>query len=161
MSVAAAASGHHVFVLFQHHVLVIIKVEQVDGEELVGHAARRLDAFDQLQGVNYGLDSGVVGRPHVLAQGEGAGALAVVSVVPARRHDPTRPADLLEVHVEGEALAGPGRALFLAVVYRAGAAGRWSQHGGLGQAGSGRGVMWIWRRKKNCLISQKQKTNAQ
>lgn len=120
---AAAAPSHHVFVLLQHHVLVIIEVEQVDGEELVGHAARRLDAPDQLQGVNDGLDGGVVGRPHVLAQGEGAGAPAVVGVVTPGGHDPARPADLLKVHVEGEALAGRGRALLVAVVHGAGAAG--------------------------------------
>lgn len=145
---AAAASGHHVFVLLEHHVLVIVKVEQVDGEELVWHAAWRLDAFEQLQGVDDGLDGGVVGRPHVLAQGEGAGALAVVSVVPPRRHDPARPADLLEVHVEGEALAGRGRPFFLAVVRRAGTAGKWSHEGGPRQGGGGLGVVWLWRRRK-------------
>lgn len=144
LSVAAAASGNHVFVLLQHHVLIIVKVEQVNGEELVWHAARRLDALDQLQGVDDGLDGGVVGRPHVLAQREGAGALAVVSVVAARGHDPARPADLLKVHVEREALAGHGHALVLAVVHRAGAAGRRSHHGGLRQAGSVCGVMWLW-----------------
>lgn len=144
MSVAAAASSHHVFVLFQHHILVIVKVEQVDGEELVWHTAWRLDAFDELQGVNDGLDGGVVGRPHVLAQREVAGALAVVSVVPSRGHDPARPADLLKVHVEGEALAGHGHAFFLAVVHRAGTARRWSQHGGLRQTGRVCGVVWIW-----------------
>lgn len=52
VSVAAAASSHHVIILLQHHVLIIIKVEQVDGEELVRHAAWRLYAFDQLQGVD-------------------------------------------------------------------------------------------------------------
>lgn len=72
MSVAAAASSHHVIVLFQYDILIIIKVEQVDGEELVRHAAWRLDAFDQFQGIDDGLDRGVVGWPHVLTQGEGA-----------------------------------------------------------------------------------------
>lgn len=126
MSVAATASSHHVIILFQHHILVIIEVEQVDGEELVGHAARRLNAFDQLQGIDDGLDSGVVGWPHVLTQGEGAGAFAVVSIVAPWRHDPARPADLLEVDVEGQALAGQSHALFLAVVHRAGTAGGWT-----------------------------------
>lgn len=81
MSVAATASSHHVVVLFQHHILIIVKVQQVDGEELVRHAARRIDAFHQLEGVDDGLDGGVVGWPHVLTKGEGAGAFAVVSVV--------------------------------------------------------------------------------
>lgn len=123
MSVAATASSHHVVILFQHHILVIIEVEQVDGEELVGHAARCLNAFDQLQGIDDGLDSGVVGWLHVLTQGEGAGAFAVVSVVAPGRDDPARPADLLEVDVEGQALAGQRHTLFLAVVHRAGTAG--------------------------------------
>lgn len=46
MSVAAAASSHHVIILFQYHILVVVEVEQVDGEELVRHTARCLDAFD-------------------------------------------------------------------------------------------------------------------
>lgn len=87
-SVAATAPSYHIIILFQHHILSIIEVEQVDGEELVRDTARRLNAFDQLQGVDDGLDSGVVGRPHVLTQGEGAGAFAVVSVVAPGRHDP-------------------------------------------------------------------------
>lgn len=122
MSVAATASRHHVIILFQHYILIIIEVEQVDGEELVGDAARRLNAFDQLQGVDDGLDGGVVGRPHVLTQREGAGAFAVVSVVAAGRHNPARPADLLEVDVEGQALAGQRHTFLLAVVQGAGAA---------------------------------------
>lgn len=98
---ATAASSHHVVVLFQHHILLVIKVEQVDGEELVWDAARCLNAFDQLQGVDDGLHGGVVGRPHALTQREGAGALAVVGIVAPGRHDPARPANLLKVHVKG------------------------------------------------------------
>lgn len=116
VSVAAAASCHHIIILFQHHILCIIKVKQVDGEELVGDAAGCIDAFDQLQSVDDGLDGGMVGGPHVLTQGEGAGAFAVVGVVAARRHDPTRPADLLKVDVEGLALAGRRGTVLLAVV---------------------------------------------
>lgn len=126
MSVAATASSHHVVILFQHHILIVIEVEQVDGKELVGHATRLLNAFDQLQSVDDGLDGGVVGRPHVLTQGEGAGAFAVVSVVAPRRHNPARPADLLKVDVEGLALTGRRHAFLLAVVQGAGAAGGWN-----------------------------------
>lgn len=126
MSVAATASSHHVVILFQHHILIVVEVQQVDGEELVGHAARRLNASDQLQGVDYGLDGGVVGGPHVLTQREGAGAFAVVRVVAAGRHDPARPADLLEVHVEGLALTGQRRRFLLGVVQGAGGAGGWT-----------------------------------
>lgn len=100
-SVATAASSHHVVVLFQHYILFVIKVEQVDGEQLVGDAARCLHAFDELQGVDDGLDGGVVGRPHALTQREGAGALAVVGIVSPGGHNPARPANLLKVHVKG------------------------------------------------------------
>lgn len=100
-SVATTASSHHVVVLFQHHILLIIEVEQVDGEEFVRDAARSLNTLDQLQGVDDGLDSGVVGRPHARAQREGAGALAVVGIVASGGHDPARPTNLLKVHVEG------------------------------------------------------------
>ena len=142
-SVAATAARHHVIVLLEHHVLVVVKVQQVDGEQLVGHAARRLDAPRQLQGVDDGLHRGVVAGPHVLTQREGAGALAVVGVVATRRHDPARPADLLEVHVEGQALAGrrgPAGVL-LAVVQGPGAAGgRGPRHGYVGQQGRVHGI---------------------
>ena len=125
---AATAPGHHVVVLLQHNVLVVVEVEQVDGVELVGHAAGRIDALGEFEGVDDGLDSGVVGGAHVLAQREGAGALAVVGIVAAGRHDPARPADLLEVHVERLPLAG--RLLpILIVVQRAGAAPACPSHG--------------------------------
>lgn len=123
-SVAAAAPSHHVVVLFQNNVLVVIKVEQVDGKQFVGHAARRLDASDQLQCVDDGLHSGVVGWFHVLTQREGAGALAVVGVVTLGGHDPARPADLLEVDVQRQALAGLQPAFLVRVVQGASAAGR-------------------------------------
>jgi len=126
MSVAATASSHHVIILFQHHILIIIKVEQVDGEELVGHAARHLNGFDELQSIDDGLDGGVVGRPHVLTQRELAGAFAVVRVVAPGRHDPARPADLLEVDVEGQTLAGKRCPFLLAVVQGAGHARGWT-----------------------------------
>ena len=42
-SVAAAAECHHLVVLFQDDVLVVVEVEQADGVELVGYAARRVD----------------------------------------------------------------------------------------------------------------------
>lgn len=87
-SVTATASSHHVIILFQHHILSIIEVEQVDGEELVRDTAWCLNAFDQLQGIDDGLDSGVVGWPHVLTQREGTRAFAVVSVVTPGRHNP-------------------------------------------------------------------------
>ena len=63
MSVAATAPGHHVVVLLQHNVLVVVEVEQVDGVELVGHAAGRIDALGEFEGVDDGLTvAWLVGR---------------------------------------------------------------------------------------------------
>lgn len=140
---AAAASCHHVIILLQHHILIIIKIQQVDGEELVWYAARRLNAFSQLQSVDDRLDGGVVSGSHVLAQREGAGALTVVGIVPPRRHDPPGPANLLEVHVEWQALA---RHLLyvLVIVQGAGAAVEAWGVGEVGQVGHSWGLIGIW-----------------
>lgn len=102
---ASTASCYHVVILFEHHIAVVVEVEQVDGEELVRYAAGRVDAPGELQGVNDGLHCGVVRGPHVLAQREGAGTLAVVRIVAPWRHNPAGPADLLKVDIEWQALA--------------------------------------------------------
>lgn len=81
-SVAATAPSHHVIILLEDHILIIIKVEEVDGVELVGHTAGAADTLTQLEGVDDGLHCGVVCRTHVLAQREGTGAFAVEGVVP-------------------------------------------------------------------------------
>lgn len=81
-SVAAAAPSHHVIVLLEDHILIIIEVEEVDGVELVRHAAGAADTLAQLQGIDDGLHRGVVRWAHVLTQREGAGAFAVEGVVP-------------------------------------------------------------------------------
>lgn len=114
----AAASRHHIVVLLQNNVLVVVKVQQVNAEEFIRHAAGRLDALGQFEGVDDGLNCGVVGGPHVLTQGERTGAFAVVGIVAARRHDPPRPADLLKVHVERQTLT---RHLLYAVIVVRGA----------------------------------------
>lgn len=119
----AAAPGHHVIVLLEDHVLIVIKVKEVDGVELVRHAAGAADALAQLQGVDDGLHGGMVGRPHVLTQGEGAGASAVVGVVTPGGDDPPRPADLLKVHRQGVPLARL-QAVQRACAARAGQLGR-------------------------------------
>lgn len=129
---AATAPGYHVIVLLQHHVLIVVKVEQVDGVKLVWHTAGRVDALGELEGVDDGLDGGMVGGAHVLAQGEWAGALAVVGVVAAWRHDPAGPADLLKVHVERLALAG-GDLTVLVIVQRTGTASACPKHGKHGE----------------------------
>lgn len=58
-----------------------------------------------------GAHSGVVGRSEVSSQRERAGTFAVVGVVTPGRDDPARPADLLKVNEEGDALAGLGAAV--------------------------------------------------
>lgn len=100
----ATASCHHIIVLLQHDVLIVVKVQQVNAEEFVRYAAGGLNALGQFEGVDDGLNRGVVGRPHVLAQGKRTGAFTVVGVVAAGRHDPPRPADLLKVDVERQTL---------------------------------------------------------
>lgn len=100
----AAASRHHIIILLQHDVLIVIKVQQVNAEEFIRYTAGGLDALGQFEGVDDGLNCGVVGRPHVLTQGKRTGAFAVVGIVAARRHNPPRPADLLKVDVERQTL---------------------------------------------------------
>lgn len=105
----AAAQRHHVVVLLQNHVLLVVKVQQADGLESVRDAARRphLAAGDP-ERVHDGAHRGVVGGSQAHPQREGAGASAVVGVVPAGRDDPARPADLIKVNKEGRPLAGLG-----------------------------------------------------
>lgn len=57
-----------------------------------------------------GLHSRMIRGAETLSEWERAGALAVVSIVPPWRDDPACPADLLEVHKEGDTLAGHGAA---------------------------------------------------
>lgn len=110
-SVTAAAQRHHVVVLLQHHVLLIVEVQQTDGLEPVGDAAGGPHLVaGELERVHDGAHRGVVGGPQVSAQGERAGALAVVGVVTPGRDDPAGPADLLEVDEERNPLAGLGGA---------------------------------------------------
>lgn len=96
--VTTTASNHHVVILLQDDVLVVVKVEQADGVELVGHTARRVHVFHHTQGVDDALHRGVVGRLLALAQWEGALALALIGVVAVGGDDPARPADLLKVN---------------------------------------------------------------
>lgn len=81
---APAATCHHIVILLQNHVLIVVKIKQINAEEFVRNAARRLDAFGEFKGVDDGLHRGVVRRPHVLPQRERAGPFAVVGVVAAR-----------------------------------------------------------------------------
>jgi hypothetical protein len=98
MSVTSATCNHHVVVLFQDDVLVVIEVEQADGVEFVGDATRRAHIFHHAQSVNDALNGCVVGWFLVLSQRKRALAGTVISVVAVGRDDPARPADLLKVH---------------------------------------------------------------
>jgi len=116
VSVTPAAGGHHFVVLFQNDVLIIVKVQQTDGIEFVGHAAGRVDIGADLKSVDDALDGGVIRRLLVLPQWERTDALAVVGVVALRRYDPPGPPDLLEVDVHFLALAGPFAASRVSVI---------------------------------------------
>lgn len=105
MSVATTASCHHIIILLQHYILIIIKVQEVDGEELVGHTTRCVYAFGKFECVDDGLHCGVVCGSHVLAQRKGTGPFAVVCIVATGRHNPPRPANLLKVNVQWQSLA--------------------------------------------------------
>lgn len=105
ISVATTASCHHVIVLLQNYILIIIEVQEVDREELVGHTAWHLYSFGELECVYDGLHCSMVRGSHVLAQRKGTGPFAMVCIVATGRHDPSRPADLLKVNVEWQSLA--------------------------------------------------------
>lgn len=104
----AAAQRHHIVILLQDHVLLIIEVQQADGLESFGNAAGRPNVAGEFERVHDGAHSGMVGGSEVAPQRERAGAGAVVSVVTAGGDDPARPADLLEVNKERNPLAGLG-----------------------------------------------------
>lgn len=107
-SVTAAAQRHHIVVLLQNHVLLVVEVQQADGLEFVGDAAGRPHVAGEFECVHDGAHRGVVGGSEVPPQREGARAGAVVSVVAAGGDDPAGPADLLEVDEERNPLAGLG-----------------------------------------------------
>lgn len=88
-SVAATAPSHHVIILFKDNILIIIKVEEVDGEEFVWDTAGAADVLAQFEGVDDGLHCGVVRWSHVLAQGEGTGSFTVICIVAFRGDYPS------------------------------------------------------------------------
>ena len=103
---APAAHRHHIIILLQNHVLLVVEVQQADGLQFVRHATGGAHVVGQLECVHDGLHGGVVGGAQALPEREGAGALAVVGVVAPRGYDPARPSDFLEVHEQGNPLAG-------------------------------------------------------
>lgn len=96
---AATGLHHHVLVLFVHHVVGGVYVEDAYGAQSGGHTAGR-GGGTGVHGVHESLDDGVVGRLQVRAYGKVANAVAVVRLVLQRRDDPVVPAHLLEVDVQ-------------------------------------------------------------
>ena len=86
-SVAAARAYHHVAVLLQNDVRAVVEVEDGDGGELGGRAAR-LRHRQRLGEVRQRLHDGVVGGVHLGVQRERALAVAVECRVALRRYDP-------------------------------------------------------------------------
>lgn len=85
----ATAEGYHVVVLLQHHIFLIVKIQQTDGLQCVRHAAGGAHFIGrETEGVHDGAHRGVVSGPEAAAQREWTGAFAVVGVVSAGRDDP-------------------------------------------------------------------------
>ena len=95
-SVAAARPDDHVLVLLVQHRPRVVEVQDGDGVEVDGRAARvgqRLLVVAVVGGVlldeaDQGLHDGVVGGVHVVLEGKGAQALASESRVVGRCHYP-------------------------------------------------------------------------
>ena len=92
----------------QHHVVVVIVVEDGDGGEPDGDAAG-LGGPLGVQRVHHGLEDGVVGAVQLRRQGKGALAQAVIRHVALRRDDPVLPADVAEADVKAPGLAEVAR----------------------------------------------------
>lgn len=80
----ATTNCHHIVILLQDNVLLVVEIQQADGLEVVRHAARRAHFTGELEGVHDGLHRGVVGCAEAFSQREWTGALAVVGVVAPR-----------------------------------------------------------------------------
>lgn len=93
-------SSHHIVVLLEYHIAVLVEVQQRDGHKSVRHAARQLDRLRQSELVRYALDGGVIGGSLVLPQREVAVPFALERVVALRTDDPGRPAYALKVYVQ-------------------------------------------------------------
>lgn len=103
-SAAATLIHHHVLVVPQHNVIVVVVVEHGDGREADGDAAGLRRPL-WVQGVDQGLQDGVVGTVQALAEWERALAVAIVGHVALRGDDPVLPAHIFEVDVQAAGLA--------------------------------------------------------
>lgn len=102
-SAAPAPLHHHLLVVFQDHLVILIQVEHGNGAQLRGHAAGLGDAG--VHRVHQRLHDGVVGGVEVVGQREGTVPVAVKRLVPRGCHDPVVPAHVAEIHIEGMAAA--------------------------------------------------------
>lgn len=149
ISVATTASCHHVIILLQHYILIVIKVQEVDGEELVGHTTRCVYAFGKLECIDDGLHSGMVCGSHVLAQRKGTGAFTVVCIVATGRHDPPRPANLIKVDIQWQSLAWLPFRVFIIVKGPSTTVPRaWQSQVGQRELGASLQIIRTWRRER-------------
>lgn len=103
-STASASLDDHVVIVFEDDFVVLVDVEHRDGRELSGYAAGAWHGA-RIDRMNQRLDDGVIRRVEMVWQRKWAVAVAVVSVVAGRRHDPVIPAYVAKVDVEGLATA--------------------------------------------------------
>ena len=103
-SPAAAANDRHVLVVLQHHLVLLVQIQHRDGGQLGRHAAR-LRCERRVVGVDQRLHDRVIRRVQMVRYREPAVALAVVRLVPGRRHNPIVPPDIAEVDVQRLPLA--------------------------------------------------------
>ena len=84
---AAARPHHHVAVLLEYDVGVVVEVEHGDGGQF-GRSATRLRHGQRLHEMSQRLHDGVIGGVHLGVQRKRALAVAVESRVAFRRDDP-------------------------------------------------------------------------
>lgn len=96
-SMAGTACGDHVVVLLEHNVAAVVVIQQADGRQVVGYAARAHDVFVQSKPVYDALHRRMVRRLQILSQRKRARTFAIVCVVHFRRYYPVPPTDLLNI----------------------------------------------------------------
>lgn len=92
----------------QHHIVVVIVVEDGDRGQPDGDAAG-LGGPLRVQRVHHGLKDGMVGAVQLRCQGKGALTQAVISHVALWSDDPVLPANIAEADVKSPGLAEVAR----------------------------------------------------
>ena len=96
---ATAGFHDHVRVLFEDHVVAVVEVENRNGRELGGRAAR-LGYHCRTHEVHQRLHDGVICSVHLRAEGKRAFTVTEERRVSLRRDDPVLPAKPLEADVQ-------------------------------------------------------------